>query len=83
MQNKSKPNNYTELTAVDEAGTQRERTCEYPRRSHGRKKNAVVTTNHEKSAEVIVPWKKNVGRTEQSLVRITKEGGQCNECRIP
>lgn len=52
------------------------------------KKNAVVTTNHEKSAEVIVPWgikkkKKNVGRTEQSLVRITKEGGQCNECRIP
>ena len=58
MQNKSKPNNYTELTAVDEAGTQRERTCEYPRRSHGRKKNAVVTTNHEKSAEVIVPWKK-------------------------
>ena len=33
--------------------------CEYPGRSHRRIKKCVVTTNCEKSAEVIVPEKKS------------------------
>ena len=37
----------------------RERTWEYPGRSHRRIKKCVVITNCEKSAEVIVPEKKS------------------------
>jgi hypothetical protein len=44
----------------------RERTCEYPGRSHRQKKKkfSVVTTNCEKSAEAIVPGgeKNNPGK---------------------
>ena len=53
---RSKSNSYTESCRVDAAGRWRERTCEYPGRSH-RQRKAVVTTNCEKSAEAIVARK--------------------------
>ena len=59
---KLKSNNYSELTVVDVAGTWSERLRSYLGRSRQRMelhqqmhKKFVVTTNGEKSAEVIVP----------------------------
>ena len=64
--------------------------CEYPGRSHRRhevdvirKKNAVVTTNCEKSAEAIVPQKKMREGPNNRKSEETEEGGQYEESRIP
>ncbi len=62
LQDKLKPNNYTESCMVNVADRWRERNVWYPGRSRQRMelhqqmhKKSVVTTNDEKSAEVIVP----------------------------
>ena len=61
--------------------------CEYPGRSHRRhkvdvfEKNAVVTTNCEKSAEAIVLGNREGLNNRKSEER--KEGGQYGEGRIP
>lgn len=57
LQHKSKPNNYTKSFAVNKADRWRERTCEYPGRSHGREKLIDKTRSkayREKSANVSV-----------------------------
>ena len=71
---KSKSKIYTELMLVDVADIWRERFCSYPRRSHRCGGNSdsiadIVTTNCEKSAEVIVPTK--VGK-DRTLVGVSK-----------
>ena len=62
LHNKSKSNNYSELIVVNVADTWSERLRSYLGRSRQRMelhqqmhKKSVVTTNDEKSAEVIVP----------------------------
>lgn len=61
-----KSNSYTESCRVDAAGRWRERTCEYPGRSH-RQRKTVVTTNCEKSAKVIVAGQSVKDRINRSL----------------
>ena len=59
---RSKSNSYTESCRVDAAGRWRERTCEYPGRSHGHIQYDITfgvwskTVNHEKSAGVIIQY---------------------------